>query len=190
MLRQEGLDPARDARAKVKPSAIGAAESRPAAKDEIETRRAAIAKTMQSRPKPIRDRAIATLILEPVARAARPRRRRPRRSATCARSRRSRIPACWRCSRARRDACPSGTAAEKPRRRSACGAPRSRARMAGPGRRGRRARAGAPRATRPRTKSKELCIASLERLGARPACGRSSTRCSRRARSPRPPRAR
>ena len=69
MLRQEGLDPARDARAKFKPSAIGAAESRPAAKDEIEARRAAIAKTLQSRPKPIRDRAISTLILEPVARA-------------------------------------------------------------------------------------------------------------------------
>ena len=69
MLRQEGLDPARDARAKVKPSAIGVAESRPAAKDEIEIRRAAIAKTLQSRPKPVRNRAISTLILEPVARA-------------------------------------------------------------------------------------------------------------------------
>ena len=44
--------------------------SRPAAKEEIDARRAAIAKAMlQSRPKPIRDRAIATLILEPVAHA-------------------------------------------------------------------------------------------------------------------------
>ena len=69
MLLQEGLDPARDARAKVKPSALGAAESRPVAKEEAEARRAAIAKTLLSRPKLIRDRAIASLILEPVARA-------------------------------------------------------------------------------------------------------------------------
>jgi HEAT repeat protein len=69
MLRMEGLDPPRDVRAKVRQSAGLAPESRPAAKDEVDARRAAIAKTIQSRPKPIRDRAMATLLLEPLAHA-------------------------------------------------------------------------------------------------------------------------
>jgi HEAT repeat protein len=69
MLRHEGVDPPRDSRAKVKASAIFAPESRPASKEEIDARRLAIAKAVQSRPKQIRDRAVSTLILEPIARA-------------------------------------------------------------------------------------------------------------------------
>jgi HEAT repeat protein len=65
MLRAEGLHPPLDAKSKVKRSAIFSPETRAAQKDEIDTRRAVIAKILQSRPKAIRDRAIPSLILEP-----------------------------------------------------------------------------------------------------------------------------
>jgi HEAT repeat protein len=67
ILALEGLDPPRDARAKIKPSTFSAAESRPAAKEEVDARRTAIGKAIQSRPKLIRDRAMATLLLGPIA---------------------------------------------------------------------------------------------------------------------------
>jgi HEAT repeat protein len=69
MLAQEGLDPARDSRVPFRISKLGIPPGRAAADDEVQARRSAMGRTLAARPKPIRDRAIASLFLEPLTHA-------------------------------------------------------------------------------------------------------------------------